>query len=121
MGVHLIPLHPPLVSLLAHLAHLTHLAPVIHVVASIIPLPPIALVILISPSIPSTNVVSFDNFTFSLRLPKILKLSQFYLNPLFTHNPNTNDSLIHLITTSPIPFLSLLSSPSKYLQFGFSY
>ncbi len=118
MGVHLIPLRPPLVSLLAHLAHL---APVIHVVASIIPIPPIALFILISPSIPSTNDVSFDNSKFSLRLPKILKLSQFYLNPLFTHNPNTNDSLIHLITTSPIPFLSLLSSPSKYLQFGFSY
>jgi hypothetical protein len=44
-----------------------------------------------------------------------------YLNPLFTHIPNTNDSLIHLVTTSPIPLLSLLSSPSKYSSFGLSY
>jgi hypothetical protein len=44
-----------------------------------------------------------------------------YLNPLFTHIPNTDDSLIHLITTSPIPLLSLLFSPSQYSPFGLSY
>jgi hypothetical protein len=115
MGAHLIPLCPLLVSLLAHVA------PFIPVVASIIPTPPIALVIPISPSIPSTNDVSFDNSKFSSGLPKILKPSQLYLNPLFTHNPDTNDSLIHLITISHIPFLSLLPNPSKYSPFGLSY
>jgi hypothetical protein len=115
MGVHFIPLRPLLVSLL------TPVTPIIYVATSIIPFPPIVPIIPISPCIASTNDVSFGNSKSSFGLPKILEVNQLYLNPLFTHNPDTNDSLIHLITTSPIPFLSLLSSPSKYSPFGFSY
>jgi len=76
MGVHVIPLRPPLVSLLGHVAH------VIHVAASIIPIPPIAPIIPISPFIPSTNDVSFDSSKFSLGLPKILELSQILFEPI---------------------------------------
>jgi hypothetical protein len=103
------------------IAPIIHVALVIPAVAFIIHVPPIALVIAISPFIPSTNDVSFDNSKFSPGLQEILEPSQLYLNPLFIHNPDTNDSLIHLITTSPIPLLSLLFNPSKYSPFGLSY
>ncbi len=121
LGAHFIPLHPPLVSLLAPIAPIIHVAPIILITTSIICTPPIAPIISVSPSIPSTYDVSFDSFKFSPGLPKILEPSQLYLNPLFTHIPNTDDSLIHLITTSPIPLLSLLFSPSQYSPFGLSY
>ncbi len=103
------------------IAPIIHVALVIPAVAFIIHVPPIALVIPISPFIPSTNDVSFDNFKFSHGLPEVLEPSQLYLNPLFIHNLDTDDSLIHLITTSPIPLLSLLSRSLKYSLFGLSY